>query len=127
MATVVSVGFGSANAADVNLNNGWEAFPTPESRAAAIKLGKALFWDEQLGSGNGGQYACASCHYQAGADSNPLRIQAGRLDNGIFGSLGVTAANFQAVTCVDDPSAPGGLCAEPLDTFETVGALHITG
>ena len=127
MATVLSVGFGSATAADVNLNNGWEAFPTPESRAAAIKLGKALFWDEQLGSGNGGQYACASCHYQAGADSNPLRIQAGRLDNGIFGSLGVTAANFQAITCVDDPNAPGGLCAEPLDTFETVGALHITG
>ena len=63
MATVLSVGFGSAEAADVNLNNGWEAFPTPESRAAAIKLGKALFWDEQLGSGNGGQYACASCHY----------------------------------------------------------------
>lgn len=116
----------SSNAADVNLNNGWEAFPTAESRAAAIKLGKALFWDEQLGSGNGGQYACASCHYQAGADSNPLRIEAGRLHDGIFGSLGVQGAKFQAVTCVEDPTAPAGLCAEPADTFEIVGELQIT-
>jgi len=33
---------------------------------AAIRLGKALFWDQQLG-GDGTQ-ACASCHFQAGAD-----------------------------------------------------------
>ncbi|MCQ1058433.1 cytochrome-c peroxidase [Photobacterium sp. ZSDE20] len=33
---------------------------------AAIKLGKALFWDMQAGSQ--GQ-ACASCHYSAGADN----------------------------------------------------------
>jgi len=30
-------------------------------------LGKALFWDMQLGSD--GVQACASCHYNAGADS----------------------------------------------------------
>lgn len=35
-------------------------------RAAAIALGKALFWDVQAGSD--GQ-ACASCHFHAGADS----------------------------------------------------------
>src|SRR5712691_420959 len=49
--------------------------PTPEpknlmrfvrDRAAAIVLGKALFWDQQVGSD--GQ-ACASCHFHAGADS----------------------------------------------------------
>ena len=33
----------------------------------AIALGKALFWDMQLGSD--GMTACASCHYHAGADS----------------------------------------------------------
>jgi cytochrome c peroxidase len=33
---------------------------------AAIKLGKALFWDMQVGSD--GKTACASCHYRAGAD-----------------------------------------------------------
>lgn len=36
-------------------------------RAAAVKLGKALFWDMQVGS-DGGQ-ACASCHFAAGADT----------------------------------------------------------
>jgi Di-haem cytochrome c peroxidase len=34
--------------------------------AAAVALGKALFWDAQVGSD--GQ-ACASCHFHAGADS----------------------------------------------------------
>ena len=36
-------------------------------RAAAIALGKALFWDMQVGSD--GVQACASCHFNAGADS----------------------------------------------------------
>src|ERR1043166_8693141 len=34
---------------------------------AAIALGKALFWDMQAGSD--GVQACASCHFNAGADS----------------------------------------------------------
>src|SRR5215207_9084537 len=33
---------------------------------AAIALGKALFWDMQVGSD--GIQACASCHFRAGAD-----------------------------------------------------------
>jgi cytochrome c peroxidase len=40
-------------------------------KAAAIRLGKALFWDMQVGSD--GVVACATCHFQAGAD--------GRLQN----------------------------------------------
>ena len=36
------------------------------NRTAAIALGKALFWDTQVGSD--GRTACASCHFQAGAD-----------------------------------------------------------
>ncbi len=36
-------------------------------RQAAIALGKALFWDMQVGSDQ--RMACASCHYNAGADS----------------------------------------------------------
>jgi cytochrome c peroxidase len=39
---------------------------SPQARAAAIALGKALFWDQAVGSD--GQ-ACASCHFNAGADS----------------------------------------------------------
>ena len=34
---------------------------------AALRLGKALFWDVQTGSD--GLTACASCHYHAGADN----------------------------------------------------------
>ncbi|HZH12997.1 MAG TPA: cytochrome c peroxidase [Archangium sp.] len=34
---------------------------------AAIVLGKAFFWDIQVGSD--GQTACASCHFHAGADN----------------------------------------------------------
>ena len=36
-------------------------------RTAAIELGKALFWDMQAGSDD--TQACASCHFNAGADS----------------------------------------------------------
>ena len=36
------------------------------NKPAAIALGKALFWDQQLGSD--GQ-ACASCHFNGGADN----------------------------------------------------------
>ncbi|HEY2952006.1 MAG TPA: cytochrome c peroxidase [Verrucomicrobiae bacterium] len=35
-------------------------------QAAAIKLGKALFWDMTVGGD--GRQACASCHFQAGSD-----------------------------------------------------------
>src|SRR5712691_1973361 len=37
-----------------------------KDRAAAVRLGKSLFWDQQAG-GDGVQ-ACASCHYNAGGD-----------------------------------------------------------
>ncbi|MDO8991280.1 MAG: cytochrome c peroxidase [Sideroxyarcus sp.] len=37
------------------------------NKQAAIRLGKALFWDMQVGSD--GIVACATCHFAAGADS----------------------------------------------------------
>src|SRR3954449_10623643 len=36
-------------------------------RQSAIELGKAFFWDEQVGSD--GVTACATCHFNAGANS----------------------------------------------------------
>ena len=42
-------------------------FQFVKSRLAAIKLGKAFFWDMQVGSD--GIQACASCHFSAGADN----------------------------------------------------------
>ena len=38
-----------------------------QNRSTAIALGKALFWDMQVGSD--GVQACASCHFHAGADN----------------------------------------------------------
>jgi Di-haem cytochrome c peroxidase len=38
-----------------------------QNETALLKLGKALFWDMQLGSD--GIQACASCHFHAGADN----------------------------------------------------------
>ena len=41
-------------------------------REAAIRLGKALFWDVRLGTD--GKTACATCHHQAGIDSRVTNI-----------------------------------------------------
>jgi cytochrome c peroxidase len=42
-------------------------FQFVKSKPAAIMLGKALFWDMQVGSD--GVQACGSCHFSAGADN----------------------------------------------------------
>ncbi|MBL0225520.1 MAG: hypothetical protein IPQ16_08100 [Geobacteraceae bacterium] len=42
-------------------------FQFVKNKAAAIRLGKALFWDMQVGSD--GVTACASCHFSAGTDN----------------------------------------------------------
>jgi cytochrome c peroxidase len=64
--------------------------PVPEPRNlarfvsdknAAIRLGKALFWDMQAGSD--GKTACATCHFHAGADGRTRNtVHAGA--NGFF-------------------------------------------
>lgn len=55
------------------------------NRAAAIRLGKALFWDMQLGSD--GITACASCHFAAGTD-NRVTNQVHPGPNGVFETVG---------------------------------------
>lgn len=40
------------------------------NKSAAVQLGKALFWDMQAGSDD--IQACASCHFDAGADSRAI-------------------------------------------------------
>jgi cytochrome c peroxidase len=62
------------------------------NRAAAVRLGKALFWDVQ--TGGDGKVACASCHFHAGADGRSLNsLHPG--PDGTFASGGVTAAGQQ--------------------------------
>lgn len=50
------------------------------NRTAAIALGKALFWDMQVGSD--GVQACASCHFRGGADPRSInQLNPGGQDN----------------------------------------------
>src|SRR3954464_2481736 len=75
--------------------------PTPtgidrfiKDSTAATRLGKALFWDMQAGSD--GRTACASCHYDAGADSrsrNQLNPRGGSFTVGAPNAQ-LTAADF---------------------------------
>lgn len=70
-----------------------------KNKEAAIALGKMFFWDSQVGSDG---VACASCHFQAGADNRiKNQINPGlRNASGGFASNGVTAIgnvfNFMA-------------------------------
>jgi cytochrome c peroxidase len=57
------------------------------NQAAAVRLGKAFFWDIQA-SGDG-TVACASCHVSFGSDARRLNTLNPGLD-GIFASGGVT-------------------------------------
>ncbi|WP_027481365.1 cytochrome-c peroxidase [Deinococcus pimensis] len=54
---------------------------TIKNQQAAVRLGKALFWDVQVGSD--GKTACASCHAVAGADDRTFNI-VNPGPNGIF-------------------------------------------
>src|SRR5262245_2131648 len=56
-------------------------------QAAAVRLGKALFWDIQVGGD--GQTACATCHFHGGADNRTFSALNPGPDK-IFASGGVT-------------------------------------
>src|ERR1700759_4423285 len=58
------------------------------NKAEAIALGKTLFWDMQAGSD--GVQACASCHFNAGADSRVMN-QVNPGPDGVF-DLGLKMA-----------------------------------
>src|ERR1051325_25084 len=59
---------------------------------ALVVLGKALFWDMQIGSD--GHTACATCHFHAGADH--------RVQNQLSNALGDFPANY-TLTAADFP------------------------
>jgi cytochrome c peroxidase len=80
--------------------------------AAAVRLGKALLWDQQVGSD--GRTACASCHHSAGIDSrvvntlNPgangvleLLPAGGRARAALFPVLGDDVVGSQGVLDMD--------------------------
>ena len=81
---------------------------------AAKRLGKALFWDMQLGSDG---MACASCHFHAGADSRVKnQINPGPMD--AFGTFfsGSGGANYTPKSC----DFPFHRLADPVDNDSAV-------
>lgn len=93
-------------------------------RQAAIALGKALFWDMQVGSD--GVSACASCHFHSGADSRSKnQLSPGLLRHNPDGSpdpdRSFTAgrgSNHQ-LTAQDFPISPGSN-----DVVSSQGVFH---
>ena len=63
-----------------------------KDKQAAIRLGKALFWDTQTG-GTGTQ-GCASCHYNAGVDNRTNKGTLAGGHNGNVDTISFTAASF---------------------------------
>jgi cytochrome c peroxidase len=112
-------------------------------RAAAIRLGKALFWEQQ--TGGTGKQACASCHFQAGADVrvkntiNPgpdkvfntvpvngtLASRNFPIDNGdIAGSQGLIKMNFTKLNGAIDKCAT---VADPVFNVHGKNVRQVTG
>lgn len=60
-----------------------------QDQNALVALGKALFWDAQVGSD--GQTACATCHFHAGADHRLTNTLSGA---GVVPNSVLTAADF---------------------------------
>ncbi|MEH1787403.1 cytochrome c peroxidase [Nostoc sp.] len=107
-----------------------------KDKVAAIKLGKALFWDMQVGSD--GETSCASCHFHAGADNrsknqiNPglLRINADGTANPdtIFNVGG--SPNYQLKPedfpfhKLSNPNDPTTLVSDKNDVSSSQGAFN---
>jgi cytochrome c peroxidase len=103
-------------------------------KTAAIKLGKALFWDMQAGSDD--VQACASCHFNAGADSRAINEmnpgQAGGDNNFQMGSgpnyhlsAGSANAGFGGY---HDGDFPFHKVANPTDRFSVISDVNdVTG
>jgi cytochrome c peroxidase len=87
---------------------------------AAIRLGKALFWDMQTGSD--GQIACASCHFSAGVDNRTQStIHPGA--NAVFEVVDTAGDNFNLITfdptLTDDVVGSGGVFSRLFGSIST--------
>ena len=103
-------------------------------KTAAIELGKALFWDMQAGSDD--IQACASCHFNAGADSRAINEinpgQAGGDNKFEMGSgpnyhlsAGTSGAGFGGY---HDGDYPFHKVANPADRFSVLSDVNdVTG
>src|SRR5262245_58322951 len=92
-------------------------------RIAATALGKAFFWDMQTGSD--GMVACATCHYNAGADQRSKNQVSPKgaafFDGGANGQL--STSDFPTHRLADPDNAASQLLA---DTSSVVGSQGVS-
>jgi cytochrome c peroxidase len=75
-------------------------FQFVKDKAAAVRLGKALYWDMQAGSD--GLTACGTCHFRAGADSR-LKNTLHPGHDGIFQAPAAAPGPNQTLQTTDFP------------------------
>jgi cytochrome c peroxidase len=99
-----------------------------KDKASAVKLGKALFWDMQAGSD--GRTACATCHYNAGADNRSRNQINPRQPAGVDPKFDFKGSNAQ-LTADDFPfhklANPNDRASQVLsDTANVAGSQGVT-
>jgi cytochrome c peroxidase len=94
-----------------------------KDQAALVRLGKALFWDMQVGSD--GIMACASCHFNAGEDiRSKNQVSPGLTDTNFHrGPLGGdnSFGNATVPYTANDVNYPLGLIEPPNPKFNVPG------
>lgn len=94
----------------------------------AIALGKALFWDMQVGSD--GVQACATCHFRAGADPRSKnQVHPGFASNpATFDfppNYQLTAADFPLTNFADPTDRSSALLQDSDDVVSSQGAVSV--
>ncbi len=96
-----------------------------QDKAAAIALGKSLFWDMQLGTD--GIQSCASCHFHAGADNrskNQINPGSGNVFNiGGRPNYQLTAADYPFHKLADRNNRSSRLIADSNDITGSQGVF----
>lgn len=93
------------------------------NKTIAIELGKALFWDMQVGSD--GKVACATCHFHAGADGRTKNTLSPRLDQFRGANHQLTAHDFPFHKLADPNREKGEDNSVLFDTSEVVGSQGV--
>jgi cytochrome c peroxidase len=95
-----------------------------QDKATAIQLGKALFWDMQVGGD--GVTACATCHFQAGADAR-TKNQVNPGNDGLFQihrpNATLTAADFPLHKLADPTDAGSAVVSDSNDVVGSQGVM----
>ena len=98
-------------------------------RDAKVRLGKLLFWDEQVSIDN--TVACGTCHAIAGGGGTDARLGAvftgGGINNGNFGAFGVIPQSKDASGSIVFGDGSSGIDRQvtPLHTPTMIGAFML--